>query len=221
MSLILSLVKDEQVRRKIYIAHENIHQENADRLEKILILRDSAARMIGFPNHAFLKLEHTMAGDPQTVAEFIDRLRATFTPLMKCELDLLGSLKAQDLNGPPSPFYLWDWPFYNRIRNNRELGFDEEAFSEFFPLGKTVEGILDVFGELIGIEFEKMSRAEAPASAIWHPEVELYSVWDADQETEFLGYLYLDLVERKGKSRGESHARVNPVRRRIPRHIST
>jgi metallopeptidase MepB len=220
ISLILSLVKDEQVRRKIYVAHENIHQENADRLEKILIIRDSAARMIGFSNHAFLKLEHTMAGNPQTVAEFVNRLRTTFTPLMKSELESLGSIKAQDLNGPPSPFYLWDWPFYNRIRNSRELGFDEEAFSEFFPLGKSVEGILGIFGELMGMEFERMSRTEVPTSAIWHPEVELYSVWDADQKTAFLGYIYLDLVERKGKSRGEAHARVNPVCHKIFRYKS-
>ena len=153
-----------------------------------------------------------MAGNPQTVFEFVDRVRATYTPLMRCELESLGSLKAQDLNGAHSAFYHWDWPFYTRIRNSREFGFDEEAFSEFFPLGKTVEGVLEIFGELMGMEFEKMPVEDLPTSATWHPEVELYSVWDADQENEFLGYLYLDLVKRIGKSRGESHTRVNPVR---------
>jgi Zn-dependent oligopeptidase len=56
--------------------------------------------------------------------------------------------------------------------------------------------MLNIFEELFRIEFEKYT------SDVWHKDIELLSALDNEElEGEFLGYLYLDLLECPRKPR--------------------
>lgn len=215
VSLILSLLKDETMRKNIYVAHDNVRADNVARLERAVTLRDQAARLLGYSSHASRKLQNTMAKSPQTVSDFLHNMMRKLLPLMKRDLDRLLELKSDDLGEKTPRLYLWDWSFYNRLRSSRDdltganCKFIEDIFAEFFPLSATVQRVLDMIGDLFGIEFENITHM--PDLIIWHSDVLLYAAWDADRDAEFLGFLYLDLVERDGKSRGEAHSRVNPA----------
>ena len=118
--------------------------------------------------------------------------------------------------------FLWDWLYYNRLWRANEFSFDEDQLSEYFELQNTLSIMFGMFERLLGMSFKKVNKEEFGKHAgladehrlTWHPEVELYTVWDSDSETrEFLGYLYLSLVlfENSKARHSISHARVYPV----------
>lgn len=51
-------------------------------------------------------------------------------------------------------------------------------------------------------------------ATVWHPDVEGWAVWDARLEHDgaFLGYLFVDLLERPHKYRGNQSVNLRPVR---------
>jgi metallopeptidase MepB len=62
----------EATRRRMYTASQHRFPDNVTRLARIVELRDEIARLLGFANHAALKMEEKMAS---SVAEVEERLR--------------------------------------------------------------------------------------------------------------------------------------------------
>lgn len=54
---ILSFATNSEVRKKFYIAEKNKCRGNEVLLKEVVVLRDEAARLRGYPNHATLRLE--------------------------------------------------------------------------------------------------------------------------------------------------------------------
>lgn len=86
---------------------------------------------------------------------------------------------------------------------------DHNLIVEYFTLHQTVIKMLALFGKLFGFIFIELTDtnnrewSSLESGLIWHPDVILYSVWNDEREGEdFVGYLYLDLYPRLGKSGG-------------------
>jgi Zn-dependent oligopeptidase len=56
-----------------------------------------------------------------------------------------------------------------------------------------VPAILEIYQNLLGVRFHKVEDTQA-----WHPDVQVFAVWaaDASDESDFVGYCYLDLFPR-------------------------
>ncbi len=84
--------------------------------KETLRLRDEAARLFGFENHAERKLDGSMAKSPKVVQGFLDDLHARLVPGAQKELDKLKGLKAEHCkkHGIPDDdeFYVWDRTYY-------------------------------------------------------------------------------------------------------------
>lgn len=57
---VMRSASSEDTRRRLYVAKQRRFPENVTRLSKIVLLRDEIARLLGFENHAALKVEERM-----------------------------------------------------------------------------------------------------------------------------------------------------------------
>lgn len=186
--------------------------QNVPLFKEAILLRDEAARLLGYPDHASFRIEEKMAKTPQTVFDFLGDLRTRLTPGGLKEIEHLLELKKKDHEARNLPFdgnyYLWDHRFYDRLMVEQEYSIDENAIAEYFPLKSTVAGMLRIFEQLFGLVFveltpedrKRISPTGKAEDISWHEDVIIFSVWDDASEGDgFVGYLYLDLHPRPGK----------------------
>jgi metallopeptidase MepB len=140
--------------------------------KEAIVLRDEAARLLGYPDHASFRIEEKMAKTPKTVLDFLGDLKEQLTSGGAKEVAHLLEIKNEDLKTRnmdheiDGNYYLWDTRFYDRMMVEREYSIDENKIAEYFPLQSTIEGMLSIFEELMGFVFveigpedrEKLSR---------------------------------------------------------------
>lgn len=140
--------------------------------KEAIVLRDEAARLLGYPDHASFRIEDKMAKTPKTVLDFLGDLKEQLTPGGAKEVTHLLEIKNEDLKTRnmaheyDGNYYLWDTRFYDRMMVEREYSIDENKIAEYFPLQSTIQGMLSIFEELMGFVFveigpedrEKLSR---------------------------------------------------------------
>jgi metallopeptidase MepB len=220
--------KDGETRKRIYIANENKLKQNVALFKDVVVLRDEAARMLHYPNHAAFRLEAKMAKKPETVNKFLMDLQSRLTAGAMREVDKLKRLKEIDLTSRgqvfDGHFWAWDLSFYNRLMLETQYQVDQASISEYFSLQSTINGMLKIFQRLFGLKFFEISdseRAELAPSGngndlIWHEDVQMFHVWNDDElGGEFAGYLYLDLYPREGKYGHAASYPLCPVRQKF------
>jgi metallopeptidase MepB len=210
----LKYATNASVREKVFLQNENKCPTNVPLFKEAVVLRDEAARILGYNNHAEFRIEDKMAKTPKTVDDFLGDLRTKLAPggldekkklLEIKEADLKNTGKSSQIDGK---YYLWDHRYYDRLMLEKDFSLDQEKIAEYFPLDSTIRGMLHIFEQLFGMVFVEISGADRAALSttgkgddiVWHKDVQLFSVWDDEGEgNEFLGYLYLDLHPREGK----------------------
>lgn len=206
--------KNPATRKTVYLANENKLPQNIPIFREVILLRDEAARLLGYPNHAAFVIEDKMAKTPETVDDFLGDLRTRLTKGGEKERKALTELKKKELSemGMADSFdghyYLWDNRYYDRLMLEQDYSLDQEKLAEWFPLETSIRGMLTIFETLFGMTFVEITGEDRSAISpsgkgddiVWHPEVQVFSVWDSeDQGSSFVGYLYLDLHPREGK----------------------
>lgn len=212
---VLKYAVNSATRKRLYLAHENMVPGNVVLLKEAACLRDEAARLMGYPNHAALSLESKMAKSPETVNKFLGQLKEGLSDGAENEIHRLKLLKRQHLIARGEEIddrlFLWDTSFYNNLSMRKEFSVDQQAASEYFPLEVIVPGMLNVFEHVFGFRFFEVSDQDKKGK-LWHEDVQVYSVWDAnDLGGGFIGYLYLDLYPREGKVADARSVNLIPV----------
>lgn len=197
----LQYAHDRRAAFELYKLFDNrAAAENLPLLDRLLALRHEKAQLLGYPTWAHYVLETRMAKDPRVVEAFLEGLRTHVAARAKEELHSFRSLHER-LGGapgdlPPSDrLYLED-----RLRHER-YGLDSREVSEYFEVGRVLEGLLDITARLYNISY---AEAEGP---IWHPDVRALEV--RGPQGEPVGRVYFDLHPRPGKFK---HAAVFGVR---------
>jgi metallopeptidase MepB len=219
----LKYATNSATRKKVFIHNENKLNQNVPLFREIILLRDEAARLLGYANHAAFKIEDKMAKDPETVDEFLGDLRKRLTPGGAQDKNTLIALKEKDHKDrgleSDGRLYLWDNRFYDRMLLERDYSLDHEKLAEYFPLQHCIRGMLEIFEQLFGLVFVEITGSDRASSSpsgksediVWHPDVQLFSVWDDEGEgSEFVGYLYLDLHPREGKYGHAANFNIQP-----------
>ncbi|OCL03820.1 hypothetical protein AOQ84DRAFT_391973 [Glonium stellatum] len=210
----LKYATNAKTRQRVFVENENKCNENVPLFREAIILRDEAARILGYKNHAEFKIEDKMAKTPKTVDDFLGDLRTRLAPGGEKEIQQLLSLKKEDLKSrgeeqsDDGRYYLWDHRYYDRMMLERDYSLDQQKIAEYFPLQTTVRGMLQIFEELFGLVFieiigkdrDEIADTRKGSDIVWHDDVQVFSVWDDESEgSGFVGYLYLDLFPREGK----------------------
>ncbi|EFY98196.1 peptidase M3 family protein [Metarhizium robertsii] len=213
----------EDTRRTYVIAESNKVNNNVPLFREIIALRDEAARMLGFPDHASLVISEKMAKTSGRVMEFLGDLRERLAPGGVKEADRLLQYKKEDCEARGAPFdgnlYMWDIPFYSRIMKEKEYSVDEAEISQYFPVDSTYQGMIKIFEQIFGFVFVELSKEDrarlSPTGKAedmtWHEDVIVYSVWDDEAAgSGFCGYLYLDLHPRDNKYGHNANFNIEP-----------
>ena len=199
--------KNAKVRHQVFVANENKCNQNIEPFKEAIVLRDEAARLLGYPNHATFRIEDKMAKTPKTVDDFLGDLRTRLAPGGEKEIDELKQLKKAETSNADK-YFLWDHRFYDTLMLEKDYQLDQNLIAEYFPLQTSIEGMLNIFEQLFGLAFVRLEGADRDSISpsgrgqdiVWHPDVQVFSVWDSeDQGGGFVGYLYLDLHPRDGK----------------------
>lgn len=220
----LKYAKNAETRKKVFIDNENKCNDNIPLFRKTILLRDEAARLLSYPNHATLRVEDKMAKTPKWVDEFLGDLKSRLASGGAKELEKLKALKASDLGNrgekDDDRYYLWDNRFYDTMMLERDYSLDQQKIAEYFPLTSTIRGMLQIFEELFGLAFveitgeerSKISPTGKGSDVVWHEDTQIFSVWNDESEGNgFVGYLYLDLFPREGKYGHAANFNLNPV----------
>ncbi|KAI0395857.1 hypothetical protein F5Y17DRAFT_168526 [Xylariaceae sp. FL0594] len=212
--LLPSVVTSSATRRSIYLAARRIAADNIPLFNEVIQLRHQSALLRGYPSHLAYRVEDTMAKTPNAVLGLIEGLRDRVLERLSDDVEkLLQMKKEESVLDPPPPdadvIHWSDLQYYIRLYEERHYSINQHQIAAYFPIYQTVERMLTLFGRLFGFVFINETGAGASTTdtlaedLTWHEDVVLYSVWDDSREGGgFVGYLYLDLHPRPGKSGG-------------------
>ncbi|KAJ2363770.1 metalloendopeptidase, partial [Coemansia sp. RSA 2607] len=171
----------EDSRRRIFLANSQRCPENIALLQDIVELRLKIAQLLGYKSHAELQLSTKMAKNPEVVMEFLNNLHAKFEVLGKRELEMRAELKKADKAGAGNDYtglFGWDRLYYTNIIKKRKYNIDMEEVKKYFSVETVTRGILDIYQNMLSLHFVKVKNP-----SVWHSDVELYEVWEADKNT--------------------------------------
>ena len=218
----MNYAKDGGIRKKVFLGFENKCNQNVPLFKETIVLRDKAARLLGYPDHATFRLEDKMITSPSMVNSFLDGLRAKLVARGREEIEMLKQLKKADLGVETydDHYYIWDHRFYHRMMLEQQFSVDHQKIAEYFPLDTVIRAMLGVFESLFGLVFSGIDPEDEVHAAAgiqpghtWHEDVQVFSVWDDKAEGgQFVGYLYLDLYPRQGKFSHAANFNLQPVR---------
>ena len=185
----------EETRKQLCKKFQNrAYPANKELLEKIIAKRDELAKKLGFVSYAHLDLSDQMIGSPARAQEFISDLAQKAQTKEQKEFELF----TQDLpesvtltkDGKLKP---WDVSFVHESYKKNKFNIDEQKLAEYFPMEKTIEGLLAIYEKFFSLEFKQVQ-----VSGLWHEDVKLVEVYNANDK-KMLGYLLLDLYPRPNK----------------------
>ena len=161
---------------------------------RLAAVRAEKATLLGFANYAAWKLQDQMAKSPEAALEFLDKLVAPAKANAAREAEEIQRL----IDAQQGGFRLepWDWDFYAEQVRKAQYGLDEASLKPYFEMNRVLEdGVFHAAHLLYGITFRE--RHDLP---VYHPEVRVFEVLDADGAPRSL--FYFDGFKRDNKNGG-------------------
>ncbi|MDB5626226.1 MAG: peptidase [Tardiphaga sp.] len=167
--------------------------DNNDVIVEILALREETAKILGFPTYAAYKLEDSMAKTPAAVRGLLERVWKPARARAMADRDALQQLIVEE--GGNFALAAWDWRFYAEKLRQRRADFDDAAIKPYFTLDAMIDASFYTATRLFGLTFNE--RHDIP---VWHPDVRVWEVKDADGAHKAL--FYGDYFARASKRSG-------------------
>ena len=167
---------------------------NLDILRDIANTRLEKARLLGFKTFAHYRLQHSMAQTPANVYDMLNRLRESYLPVERREMQRLEVFASQQ-EGKPVKIMPWDYSYYSNKEKDSMFEINDELLRPYFELSQVTAGVFGFAKRMYGLRFLPNHDAQ-----VFHPEVEVYDVTDEDGKT--VGMLYLDFFPRATKQSG-------------------
>ena len=173
-------------RETLYKAYSSRAPQNKTVIDKILLLKDEKAKLLGFSNYAEYALETRDASSQQDVLSFLNELAIQSLPQGKEEIAQLREF-AKKLDGIES-LESYDVGYYSQKLKKELFEFDDTMTKPYFQQSKVLDGLLEIVSELFGVRFELV---DVPS---WHECVKTYDIYE---KNALSGRIYFDLEARK------------------------
>lgn len=186
------------LRQKMWMAYNTRATEgensNIELCHQIAESRLKIANILGYETYADYALEERMAKNPQTVNEFIQKLLEPSLPAAKAEVkELYEYARANGFED--SEIQPWDFGFWSEKLKDARYSINDEQLKPYFRLESCIDAAFGLAGKLYGLTFEE--RKDIP---VYHPDVKVYDVKDADGVHKAL--FYADFFPRASKRGG-------------------
>ncbi len=195
---------DREYREKLFKAYtmrgnNNNENDNKALCLEILKLRAQKAQLLGFETFADYQLDNKMAGDPDTVDEFLEKIMKSAVKKAKEELKDLQKAMDKDIKAGLLPkgskIEPWDWFYYSEKVRAEKFSLDEAQTRPYFKMENVRDGVFKAAEKIYGIKV--VPADEVP---VYNPEAKAFRVDDADGS--LLGIFICDYHPRDSKRGG-------------------
>lgn len=186
------------LRQKMWMAYNTRATEgensNIELCRQIAESRLKIANILGYETYADYALEERMAKNPHTVNEFIQKLLEPSLPAAKAEVkELYEYARANGFED--SEIQPWDFGFWSEKLKDARYSINDEQLKPYFRLESCIDAAFGLAEKLYGLTFDE--RKDIP---VYHPDVKVYDVKDADGVHKAL--FYADFFPRASKRGG-------------------
>ena len=194
-----ALIADRSTREAIFKnsisrAERSDANDTRETIVQLAQARARRAQLLGFASHAAWKLQDQMAKTPEAALKFMDAL----VPLATAQAGREASDIQQVIDAQKAGFALapWDWDFYSEQVRKAKFDLNKAEIKPYFELNNVLEnGVFYAATQLYGIHFKE--RKDIP---VYHPDVRVFDVFDADGKP--LALVYCDYFKRDNKNGG-------------------
>ena len=207
---IFSYAKNEDLRKRMYIAYNNrAYPQNIAVLDRMIARRYELANLLGFTNWADYITADKMVGSGKNASMFIDRIVEASKSVAAKEYQTLLARKQKDV---PASMVVnaWESAYYSELVRKAEYDFDSQSIRPYFQYDRVKQGLFDITSKLFGVTFQPARNV-----SVWHPSVEAYEMLEGGK---VVGRFYLDMHPRQGKYNhaAESTTRTGIAAKQIP-----
>lgn len=190
---VLNNASREETREAYMRKYQNrAWEKNLPILDDMVRKRNELAALMDYDSYASYAISLKMARDPETVWNFLNDLIARSAEKAAKDHQILQQQRNQETGKTSSdPIHPWDMGYYRNQLLKTAYQVDPEYIREFLPMESCLNGMFNIYEELLGLEFRQVEDA-----SVWHEEVLLYEVWDRGL---LKGRFYLDLYPRPNK----------------------
>jgi peptidyl-dipeptidase Dcp len=182
----------EQVWRKFVNRGDNGNANDTNTtIAEIVRLRDQRAKLLGYANHAELRMQDTMAKTPAAAMSLMNRVWAPAKARVAEEVADMKTQAGFDIEP-------WDYLYFAEKVRKAKYDLDQNELKPYFELNAVRAGSFAMAERLYGFEFKHMPQGTAP---VFEPNVELYEVHDKPTG-RLIGLYYTDDYARPGKRSG-------------------
>lgn len=184
----------EQLYRGYFMRGDNDNEyDNKEAILNIVNLRAEKTAMLGYETFADYVIVRNMAKTPEAVYDFLNDLMVPALDMARQDMKEMQAII--DEEGGDFELASWDWWYYAEKLRQRKFNLDENELKPYLKLENVRDGMFYVAEQLFGITFKPV-----PDLPVYHSEVEVYEVMDADGS--HLSLLTLDYHPRPGKRVG-------------------
>lgn len=195
---VLAVLENRALRQKVWEASAyrgtKGELDNRPLVARLAQIRAERAKLLGFDSFADYSLGRSMAKKPQAVFDMLGSMVPAVVANTKKEAaDIQDVIKKEGGTFEVQP---WDWEFYAEKVRKAKYDLDESQVKPYFEFNRVLhDGVFFTMNKLFGITMKK--RTDLP---VYHPDVEVYEVFDADGSS--IALFYADYFAREGKRGG-------------------
>lgn len=210
--MVLNYCNVEDTRKRFSKLFKNrAYPINVEILDQLIAVRNQIAQALGFASYAHLDLDDQMVKTPERAHAFQMSMRSGMITKGKQEFKDL----TQDLPGgvnltQEGKLESWNGGYVSTYFKKKYYDIDELKIAEYFPMEKTIQGLLHIYETFFDLAIEQVSHPKA-----WHSDVRLLKI--SDKNGAVRGYVFLDMFPRPNKY---SHAAMFPGVKTIERNGS-
>lgn len=190
---VMRSAQNRELRHRLYLLYGKrctvAPYDNLSLIPSIAELRRRKAELLGFGTAAQMLVHRRMAATPERALSLLTRLRDTYLPALRKELEELAEFAGHSIEP-------WDYAYQALRLQAARYAFDEESMKPYLELRNVLRGVFRVAELLYGLKFEEVT-ADVDR---YHPDVRCWRV--SHPERGFLGLLYYDFFARPTKKPG-------------------
>ena len=195
----LESLQNRALRTKILAASEARGNHGGPNDTKAIVtrladIRGQKAKLLGFPTYAAYVLDDQMAGTPENALKLMTDMVPAATAKARGEAAAMQAIVDKEKGGfKVGP---QDWEYYAEKVRKANYDLDVNQVKPYFELNRVInDGVFYAANRLYGLTFKE--RKDIP---VYHPDVRVWEVFDADGTS--LALFYGDYFSRPSKSGG-------------------